>query len=158
MSFSDTLPSLSSSQLFPLGRSFPSLAGMPSSYLLSTLSRCPHLPLYLPLTTHHWPACTPSHSILKLVWQLPTVGQPLAICQPEWWWPLLSAQHRWSHGGCTAAALAHLPSFHYSVKWMRHVSSVGPKMGYARIVRDLYHCPGGSIMIKFCLKNLQWWY
>jgi hypothetical protein len=42
---------------------------------------------------------------------------------------------------------------HYSAKRGRRASSVGPGMGYAGIVGDPYHRPGGRVTIKFRLKG-----
>jgi hypothetical protein len=42
---------------------------------------------------------------------------------------------------------------HYSGKRMRRASSVGPGLGYAGIVGDPYHRPGGHVAIKFRLKG-----
>jgi hypothetical protein len=155
MSFPDSPPSFSSSQPFQSGGSFPSSAGMPSSFQLGTREQPPFATNDSPPTG-----------------MLP---QPAAYSNSYDSSPLSDNQfanlddNNYSSrgrtlstgGGVSFGPSAIIPSAppmtpypsHYSAKRMRRASSVGPAMGYAGIVGDPYHRPGGNVTIKFRLKG-----
>jgi len=118
---------------FSSGGSFPSSAGMPSSYPLGT----PYSNSYdnSPLSDNQFANLDDGFSR----------GRTLS-----------------TGGGVSFGPSAIIPSAppmtpypsHYSGKRMRRASSVGPgAMGFAGIVGDPYHRPGGNVTIKFRLKG-----
>jgi hypothetical protein len=154
-SYPDSSPPLSSSQPFQSGGSFPSSAGMPSSYPLGTREQMP------PFATNDSPPIgmlPPPAAYSGSYDNSPLSDNQFANLDDG---GFSRGRTLSTGGGVSFGPSAIIPSAppmtpypsHYSAKRMRRASSVGPGMGYAGIVGDPYHRPGGSVTIKFRLKG-----
>lgn len=158
MPFPNSPPPLSSSQPFQSGGgSYPSSVGMPASYPMG--AREPNsFPAYDSMNMNQNGLPPPPAAYSNSYDSSPLSDNQFVSLDDNYG----TRQRTLSAGGGggfgppallpSAPPMTPYPS-HYSGKRMRRASSVGPGMGYAGIVGDPYHRPGGHVAIKFRLKG-----